>query len=141
MLRVVLMAYGGDGVAAMACRCEGVFVAQTPSTRLAACGAPGAAMACPWGVVCSWLIRHRRDAPRWRERQKKDAAAITGEQSEKSRTPNLKLGRSADVRWAWAVGLILRDLRKSLSQACVAVAVRAINGTPGRKERSCPSLR
>ena len=39
MLRVVLMAYDGDGVAAMACRCEGVFVAQTPSTRLAACGA------------------------------------------------------------------------------------------------------
>ena len=34
-------------VAAMACRCEGVFVAQTPSTRLAARGAPGAAMA--WG--------------------------------------------------------------------------------------------
>ena len=41
------MAYDGDGVAAMACRCEGVFVAQTPSTRLAARGAPGAAMA--WG--------------------------------------------------------------------------------------------
>ena len=128
------MAYDGDGVAAMACRCEGVFVAQTPSTRLAACGAPGAAMA--WG---SWrlveLVRHRRDS------KGKRTPAQTGEQSEKSRTPNRKFGRSADVRCAWAVGLILRDLRKSLSQACVAVAVNAINGTPGRKERNCPSLR
>ena len=35
----------------------------------------------------------------------------------------------------------MRDLRRSLSQACVAVAVNAINGTPGRKERNCPSLR
>ena len=137
MLRVVLMAYDGDGVAAMACRCEGVFVAQTPSTRLAACGAPGAAMA--WG---SWrlveLVRHRRDSY---DAKKKDAGKRTGEQSEKSRTPKRKFGRSADVRCAWAVGLILRDLRKSLSQACVAVAVNAINGTPGRKERNCPSLR
>jgi len=65
----------------------------------------------------------------------------TGEQSEKSRTPNRKFGRSADVRCAWAVGFIFSDFRKSLSQACVAVAVRAINGTPGRKERNCPSLR
>ena len=65
----------------------------------------------------------------------------TGEQSEKSRTPKRKFGRSADVRCAWAVGFIFNDFRKSLSQACVAVAVRAINGTPGRKERSCPSLR
>ena len=138
MLRVVLMAYDGDGVAAMACRCEGVFVAQTPSTRLAACGAPGAAMACPWGGGCSWLIRHRRDG---NAKAKKGRRHNTGEQSEKSRTPNRKLGRSADVRCAWAVGLILRDLRKSASQACVAVAVRAINGTPGKKARNCPSLR
>ena len=65
----------------------------------------------------------------------------TGEQSEKSRTPKRKFGRSADVRCAWAVGLILRDLRKSLSQACVAVAVSAMKGTPGKKERNCPSLR
>ena len=70
-----------------------------------------------------------------------DAGPQTGEQSEKSRTPNLKLGRSADVRCAWAVGLILRDLRKSLSQACVAVAVSAMKGTPGKKERNWPSLR
>ena len=48
LLRGALAAYDGNGVAAMACRCEGVFVAQTPSTRLAACGAPGAAMA--WGA-------------------------------------------------------------------------------------------
>ena len=73
--------------------------------------------------------------------KKKDAVVQTGEQSEKSRTPKRRFGRSADVLCAWAVGFIFNDFLKSLSQACVAVAVRAINGTPGRKDRSCPSLR
>ena len=118
--------------------------------------------------VCSWPRRHQRDSPRvallarrWRARGvlsvrgsyaidatrrdgvegKKRTPEQTGEQSEKSRTPKRRFGRSADVRCAWAVGLILRDLRKSLSQACVAVAVSAMKGTPGKKERNCPSLR
>ena len=78
------MAYDGDGVAAMACRCEGVFVAQTPSTRLAACGAPGAAMACRWvlSVRGSYAIdATRRDGV---EGKKKDAG-IEQESSPRSR--------------------------------------------------------